>query len=114
VVAREEVAIDLKALAQMLGAPRFSFGAAGLLMEALGVPPGSVTPFAIINDRDKRMRVVLDEAMLRADLLNFHPLRNDRTTAIAPDDLLRFLRATEHEPRIVALREIASASSPEA
>lgn len=107
VVAREELAIDLKALADRLGVPRFSFGAAELLMEVLGVPPGSVTPFAVMNDKEGRVRVVLDEAMLLFDPLNFHPLRNDMTTAIAPADLLRFLRATGHEPKVLALPEKA-------
>lgn len=103
VVAREELAIDLKALSQKLGAPRFSFGAADLLVATLGVAPGSVTPFAVMNDIQAKVRVVLDEGMLALDPLNFHPLRNDATTAIAPAELLRFLRATGHEPIILAL-----------
>jgi Ala-tRNA(Pro) deacylase len=96
VVAREHLAIDLKELSKHLATPRFSFGSAPLLVEVLGVQPGSVTPFSVINDRAARVQVVLDEGMLALDPLNFHPLRNDRTTAISPDDLLRFLRATEH------------------
>jgi Ala-tRNA(Pro) deacylase len=105
VVAREHLAIDLTALSKQLGCPRFSFGSAELLIEMLGVPPGSVTPFSVINDRGARVRVVLDEGMLALDPLNFHPLRNDRTTAISPDDLLRFLRDTGHEPSILQLPE---------
>lgn len=105
VVAREALRIDLNALAKQLRAARFSFGTAELLIETLGVPPGSVTPFAIINDTAQRVRVVLDEEMLALDPLNFHPLRNDRTTAVAPQDLLAFLRATGHEPVIARLPE---------
>ena len=107
VVARESVRVDLNALAKHLGVSRFSFGSAELLMETLGVPPGSVTPFALINDAEGRVRVLLDEGMLALDPLNFHPLRNDRTTAIAPVDLLRFIRATGHEPLIAPLPERA-------
>lgn len=107
VVAQEEQHVDLNALAKLLGAPRFSFGAPELLIAALGVPPGSVTPFALMNDEDARVRVVLDEAMLRFDLLNFHPLRNDRTAAIAPGDLVKFIRACGHEPAILPLPETA-------
>ncbi len=103
VVAREALRIDLSALAKVLGAPRFSFGSAELLMAVLGVPPGAVTPFAVLNDGQSRVRVVLDEGMLALDPLHFHPLRNDRTTAISPADLLKFLRATAHEPAILAL-----------
>jgi Ala-tRNA(Pro) deacylase len=108
VVARESLRIDLNALARQLDVSRFSFGSAELLTATLGVPPGSVTPFALINDADVRVRVVLDEEMLVLDPLNFHPLRNDRTTAIAADDLLKFVRATGHEPMIVRLPERAA------
>jgi Ala-tRNA(Pro) deacylase len=103
VVALEERRIDLKRLADALGAPRFSFGNAALLFEALGVRPGSVTPFALANDTAQRVAVVLDRFMLEHDPLNYHPLENDRTTAIAPGDLLRFITACGHRPRIVDL-----------
>ena len=103
VVALEERRIDLKRLADALGAPRFSFGNPELLYEAFGVRPGSVTPFALVNDRDRRVAVVFDRAMLDYDPLNYHPLENDRTTAIAPADLLRFVKACGHEPRILDL-----------
>jgi Ala-tRNA(Pro) deacylase len=101
VVALEECRIDLKRLADRLGAPRFSFGSAELLHDVLGVRPGSVTPFAVVNDRESRVTVVLQEAMLTHDPLNYHPLENDRTTAIAPADLIRFLDACGHRPRVV-------------
>ena len=103
VVALEECRIDLKALADRLVAPRFSFGSAELLAQVLGVKPGSVTPFAAINDPEERVTVVLQRAMLEHDPLNYHPLENDRTTAIAPGDLLRFLEASGHRPRIVEI-----------
>lgn len=103
VVALEERRIDLRRLADALGAPRFSFGNADLLGEVLGVRPGSVTPFALINDRAHRVTVVLDKEMLAHDPLNYHPLENDRTTAIAPADLLRFIAVCGHEPVILDL-----------
>lgn len=101
VVTLEECRVDLKRLAASLGAPRFSFGSAELLYEVLGVRPGSVTPFAAANDSVGRVALVLERAMLTHDPLNYHPLENDRTTAIAPGDLLRFLDACGHPPRIV-------------
>ena len=97
----EERRIDLKKLAAALGAPRFSFGSADLLCEVLGVRPGSVTPFALVNDAARRVTPVLDEGMLAHEPLNYHPLENDRTTAIAAGDLLRFIGACGHAPRIV-------------
>jgi Ala-tRNA(Pro) deacylase len=107
VVALEERPIDLKRLAAALAAPRFSFGNADLLYEVLGVRPGSVTPFALVNDTTERVTIVLDRAMLDHDPLNYHPLDNDRTTAIAPGDLLRFIAGCGHQPRIVDLDAIA-------
>jgi Ala-tRNA(Pro) deacylase len=112
VVAREELRVDLNALSKVLDAPRFSFGSAELLIAGLGVPPGSVTPFSLINDRQGKVRVVLDEAMLALDPLNFHPLRNDRTTAITASDLLKFVRDTGHEPVVMAIPERKELTSP--
>ena len=109
VVALEERRIDLKALAAILGSPRFSFGSAELLYEVLGVRPGSVTPFALVNDVSRQVTVVLDKAMLENDPLNYHPLENDRTTAIAPADLLRFIGECGHRPLLVELGPVAPA-----
>jgi Ala-tRNA(Pro) deacylase len=105
VVALEDAAIDLKTLHRRLDAGRFSFGSADLLREVWGVEPGAVTPFGAINDTGQRVRVVLDEAMLRHETLNYHPLINTMTTAISRDGLVRFLQATGHEPRIVAVAD---------
>jgi Ala-tRNA(Pro) deacylase len=104
VVAEEDAAIDLKGLHRLLGASgRFSFGSADLLREVWGVEPGAVTPFGAINDTQGRVTVVLDAAMMAHDTLNFHPLVNTMTTSIKRDDLVKFLSATGHEPRIERL-----------
>jgi Ala-tRNA(Pro) deacylase len=108
----EERRTDLNKLAERLGAPRFSFGRPELLLEVLGVTPGSVTPFAVINDGERRVTVVLDEAMLRHDPLNYHPLSNDMTTAVAPADLLRFIEDCGHVPRILHLDDLDRAVEP--
>jgi Ala-tRNA(Pro) deacylase len=101
VVALESSQIDLKRLHRLLGANgRFSFGASDLLREVWGVEPGSVTPFGAINDTEGRVTVVLDAAMMEHDTLNYHPLLNTMTTSIARDDLVKFLEATGHTPRI--------------
>ena len=104
VVALEDAVIELKSLHRRIGASgRFSFGSADLLRETLGVEPGSVTPFAAINDTACRVGVVLDAAMMAHETLNYHPLRNTMTTSIASADLIRFLKATGHELRVMAL-----------
>jgi Ala-tRNA(Pro) deacylase len=101
VVAPEDAVIELKSLHRRLGASgRFSFASAELMRETLGVEPGSVTPFAVINDRAVRVTVVLDVAMMMQQTLNFHPLANTGTTTISRDGLLKFLEATGHRPRI--------------
>jgi Ala-tRNA(Pro) deacylase len=103
VVALGHARIDLKSLHKVLGSDRLSFGSPELLMEVLGVPPGSVTPFALINDKDRRVTVILDADMMRHERLNYHPLVNTATTNIAREDLLAFIGACGHEPRIVGV-----------
>ena len=107
VSALEDAAIELKSLHRTLGANgRFSFVSADLMRETLGIEPGAVTPFAALNDAGGRVTVVLDGAMMAHARLNFHPLRNTMTTTIARDDLVRFLAATGHPPRILQVSQI--------
>jgi Ala-tRNA(Pro) deacylase len=109
VVAQEDAAIALKSLHRVLGASgRFSFGSADLLRELLGVEPGSVTPFAAINDQAGRVTVVLDAAMMAHEVLNFHPLVNTGTTTISRDGLVKFLQATGHPPRVEPVSGLAA------
>ncbi|QPC43332.1 prolyl-tRNA synthetase associated domain-containing protein [Kaustia mangrovi] len=105
VVALEDARIDLKGLPAIIGSGRLSFGKPDLLKEALGIEPGSVTPFAIVNDTDNRVTVVLDKAMMEEPLLNYHPLGNDATTTIQADDLVAFIRSCGHEPHILPVSE---------
>jgi Ala-tRNA(Pro) deacylase len=101
VVALEDADIDLKGLHRLLGATgRFSFGSSDLLREVWGVEPGAVTPFGAINDTEARVTVVLDTPMMEFETLNYHPLVNTMTTSIAREDLVKFLEATGHLPRI--------------
>jgi len=96
--------IELKRTHGRLGAQgRLSFAPAEQLEEIWGVQPGSVTPFGAINDRDVRVTVVLDAAMMTEAELSFHPLINTMTTTLASADLVTFLRATGHEPVIIPL-----------
>ena len=103
VVALGRAHIDLKTLHKTLGCDRLSFGKPELLMEVLGVAPGSVTPFALMNDTAHRVTVILDADMMRHERLNYHPLENTATTNIAREDLLAFIRAGGHEPRVLAV-----------
>jgi Ala-tRNA(Pro) deacylase len=112
VVALEDASVDLKSLHRTLGATgRFSFGSSDLLREVWGVEPGAVTPFGAINDTQARVTVVLDAAMMENETLNYHPLVNTMTTSIARGDLVKFLEATGHLPRIERLSGPSSAAS---
>lgn len=95
----EDREVDLLWLADQIGCKRFSFGSAERLFRTLGVEPGSVTPFGVINDHAREVGVALDRGLLDHDPLNFHPLVNDRTTAVSPSGLVRFLEAVGHPPR---------------
>jgi Ala-tRNA(Pro) deacylase len=103
VVMLEDRRLDLKALADRLAAPRFSFASPELMQQVLGVVPGSVTPFALINDAGRRVRTVLDAGMLEFDPLHYHPLINTATTAISPGDLQRFIADCGHTPALLDL-----------
>jgi Ala-tRNA(Pro) deacylase len=103
VVAKDDTRVDLKRLAARLGFGRLSFGKPELLADLLGVIPGSVTPYALINDTGLRLRVVIDEALLAFAEVNCHPLENTATTRLGTADLLRFIRATGHEPLVLSL-----------
>ena len=107
VTMEEETAVDLKALRPLLGAKGgLSFASPDYLLAHLGVQPGSVSPFAVINDTGSLVKVAIDATLLAAEAVNCHPLVNTRTTTIRPDDLVSFLRSTGHEP--IALHMAAS------
>ncbi len=103
VVCPEDRIVDLKRLGPQLGADRLSFGSSDRLMKYLGVIPGAVSPLAVLNDKQRKVRVILDRALLGAEALNFHPLDNGMTTAIRPDDFVQFLEAELHPPHIISI-----------
>jgi len=111
IVALEDREIDMKRLRKPIGAAQLSFGRPELLMEILGVIPGAVTPFGLINDIEIQVHVVLDREMMEHDILNYHPLTNEATMSINSDDLIAFVCACGHEPQILDFDEL---ENPEA
>lgn len=104
VTVEEDAVVDLKTIHTLIGAAsKVSFGKPEKLMEYLGIIPGAVSAFGAINDTELQVRIILDEALMRHDIINAHPLTNEATTSIHRDDLLKFLKATGHEPRILAV-----------
>ena len=102
-VALEDREINFKALRTSIGSAQLSFAKPELLMEVLGLRPGSVTPFGVINDTSGRVNVVLDKALMNHTVLNFHPMINTATTRITPDGLRSFLIYTGHYPLVADL-----------
>jgi Ala-tRNA(Pro) deacylase len=107
VSAEGHAVIDLKRLHTVIGSARLSFGSAGLMEEVLGVTPGSVTAFALVNDKDRRVRFVLDRTLAEADLVNFHPLTNTATTTVSREGFRRFLAALGVAPMVVDFEAMA-------
>ena len=107
VCALGETRIDLKRLPETIGSARLSFGSAELMGEVLGVTPGSVTLFALINDREHRVKLVLDAALLEPEPINFHPLTNTATTAISQGGLRAFLKALDIGAKVVDFERLA-------
>ena len=104
IVAQSHTDINLKKLHKTIGCARLSFGKADLMMDILGIEPGSVTAFSVINDTQGRLEdVIVDDTLMTFETINCHPLVNTATTAISRDDLLRFIRDCGHEPRIMSL-----------
>ena len=91
--------VVVEELAGTLGLKRLSFGGADRLMKYLGVIPGAVNPFGVINDHGGVVSLVLDRGLQEYELWNFHPLDNAKTTTIRREDMIRFLEAVEHPPR---------------
>lgn len=100
----EEAEIELKRIHHVIGASgKVSFGKPEQLLAYLGVTPGAVTAFGVINDVEGKVTIIFDEALMRHDILNAHPLTNEATTSIAREDLLRFVEATGHAPLVLKL-----------
>ena len=101
VCAEAHAQIKVNRLHSVLGCKRLSFGKPEPLLEYLGVTPGSVTLFGILNDTDQNVTLVIDKTLTESDIVNFHPLLNDATTAISSADMIKFSKATGHDPVIL-------------
>ncbi len=99
----ENRTVDMKSLHKTLDSARLSFGKPDLLWETLGVRPGAVTPFSLINDREneKKVTFALDASLKESDVIHAHPLHNEATTAISSDDLMKFIAACGHSALMV-------------
>ncbi len=101
IVVANETAVDLKKTQDLLECGRLSFGSAERLWEMLGIRSGSVNPFTVLNDAEHKVQVVLDGVIMRSSLMNVHPMDNAMTISLAPEDLMRFLEHSGHEPIVL-------------
>ncbi len=101
ICAQSDTQIKVNKLHPVLGSKRLSFGKPDFLWEHLGVMPGSVTLFSVINDKQGAVKLVIDARLQDHDIVNFHPLKNDATTAISSADMVKFSKATGHDPLIL-------------
>lgn len=98
--------LKLNQLHKLIGTRRLSFGPAELMEEVLGVSPGSVTAFALMNDREGRVRFLVDKALTNFETVNFHPLTNTGTVAISQADFEKFVRATGQDFEVVDFTQL--------
>jgi Ala-tRNA(Pro) deacylase len=103
VVLANETSVDLKALEPLIGSSRLSFGSPDRLWKYLGIFPGAVCPFTVINDNNHDVQLILDAHMMKAETVCYHPLDNAQTIGLSPADLLKFFAHTGHQPKILDL-----------
>ena len=98
----EDRQIDLKKLRHVINAPsNLSFGPEDKLYELLGVKPGAVTIFGLMNDYNNIIIPYLDKGIFDYHLFNAHPLRNDRTTTIATHDIEKFINHYDYKLQLL-------------
>lgn len=102
-VLANETEVDLKKLPEIFDSGRLSFGSADRLWEHLGIRPGSVNPFTIINDPDNQVMMYLDASMMEAEIVNYHPNDNAQTIGLTPADLIKFIESLGHNYEVVDL-----------
>jgi Ala-tRNA(Pro) deacylase len=102
-VLANETEVDLKKLSDLFESGRLSFGSSDRLWEHLGIRPGSVNPFTIMNDTNDKVRLFLDADMMDAEIVNYHPMDNAQTISLKPSDLIKFIESLYHNYTIIDL-----------
>ncbi len=105
IVLDEQDQANLEDIAGQIEETRLSFASTERLKQYLGVEPGCVTPFALVNDTEHKVTVLLDEDIRQDELLGFHPIVNSATECISYPDLIRFLDYTGHTPKAVTMNK---------
>lgn len=101
VIVKGEKRVNLKALPELLNSSRLRFGSRERLKKHLGVDPGSVSLFAVVNDVDKTVELIIDRDLWKSDAFQFHPLVNTSTLVISRDNIKQLLDKTGHSAQIM-------------
>ena len=101
VIVNGEKRVNLKALPDLLNSSRLRFGSPDRLKKHLGVDPGSVSLFAVVNDIDKAVELIIDSTLWKSDAFQFHPLVNTSTLVISRYNVKQFLDKTGHDAQIL-------------
>jgi Ala-tRNA(Pro) deacylase len=98
--------LNIRKLATLIETSELQFAKPEQLLEFLDITPGSVTPLALINDKSNEVKVILDKTLMAAELIQIHPLRNDMTVTVKPQDLMKFIESCRNQYRVINLEEM--------
>jgi len=101
VIVKGEKRVNLKALPDLLNSSKLRFGSPDRLKKHLGVDPGSVSLFAVVNDIGNAVELIIDSALWKSDAFQFHPLVNTSTLVISRNNVKQFLVKTGHDVQIL-------------
>ena len=99
----EKATVDLKLFSKSIDAKNLSFANESYLDKYLGIKPGSVSPFALLNDKNKEVNFYLDQKLYESEIINFHPLINTTTISIKMNDFINFILENEIKINIFSL-----------
>ena len=101
----EDIIADLKKASVPLKSKKLSFANEDYLMNILGIKPGSVSPFGLLNDKEKKVKFFFDQEFMEYEIVNFHPLINTSTVSIAPNDLINLIELHHSKVEFINMRD---------
>ena len=101
----EDIIADLKKASVHLNSKKLSFANEDYLMNILGIKPGSVSPFGLLNDKEKKVKFFFDQEFMEYEIVNFHPLINTSTVSIAPNDLINLIEQHHSKVEFINMRD---------
>ncbi len=103
VILESKKRLNLKTLAYILDEDKLSFASEERMMKHLKITPGAVSPFALINNENNEVEVIVDEDLLQHEKLHYHPNVNTATLVLSSGDFVKFLASTGNPIRFEKL-----------